>query len=74
MDSHELQALATFVVRCHGAEWFAATVRQAKALTGDKLVFGAIWDRIVAEAMQIEKQARREARQKPGMAAKPTLP
>ena len=57
MDSQELQALATFVVRCHGAELFTATVRQAKALAGDKLAFGAVWDRIAAEAMRMEKRA-----------------
>ena len=55
MDSHELQALATFVVRCHGADLFAATVRQAKAMAGEKLAFGAVWDSIAAEALRMEK-------------------
>lgn len=71
MDSHELQALATFVVRCHGAELFAATVRQAKALAGNKLAFGAIWDRIAAEATRLERQAG--SKQKAGVPAKSTF-
>ena len=72
MDAHELQALATFVVRCHGAELFAATVRKAKALAGDKLAFGAVWDRIAAEALRMEKRGQATANEKADMAAKIT--